>query len=110
MTAMTVKKAIKLKKYVLTVSEKFPKTHPRSGHDTEFANKILDRTKIHTIRGNYPFWSKRIDAINRGEAILSIRQWTGKPYNSPQIEIHTLYRGQVEYQPIKINRMEKDIE
>lgn len=46
--------------------------------------------KIHTIRANYPLWEKRFAEIARGEACLSVRQWTGKPYRSPQVEIGRL--------------------
>lgn len=37
--------------------------------------------KLHTIRGNYDLWKKRIDEINAGKAVLSIREWSGSPYN-----------------------------
>ena len=46
--------------------------------------------KIHTIRANYPLWEKRIKEVQEGRARLSIRQWTGKPYHSKQVEIATL--------------------
>lgn len=46
--------------------------------------------KLHTIRANYPLWEKRFAEIERGEACLSVRQWTGKPYRSPQVEIGRL--------------------
>lgn len=77
----------KIKTFVLTVSEKFPSTHFRKGEETGFVEKILQKTKIHTIRKNYPLWKKRIEQIQKGEAILSIRVWTGAPYKSPQKEI-----------------------
>lgn len=77
----------KIKTFVLTVSEKFPSTHFRKGEETGFVEKILQKTKIHTIRKNYPLWKKRIEQIQKGEAILSIRVWTGSPYKSPQKEI-----------------------
>lgn len=32
-------------------------------------------------------WKKRIDEIHAGKAVLSIREWSGKPYASPQIEL-----------------------
>lgn len=48
------------------------------------------RKKRHTIRANYPLWAKRIAEVERGEACLSIRQWTGKPYRSKQVEIARL--------------------
>lgn len=43
--------------------------------------------KAHTLRGNYKLWEKRFEKINRGEAVLSVRVWEGRPYNSPQREI-----------------------
>ncbi len=92
-----------MKTYVLTVSRVFQKTHARSGDPTNFREKILsglDRDselvatcfqkppkKLHTIRANYHLWKKRIDEVNAGEAILSVRYWSGKPYNSKQLRI-----------------------
>lgn len=46
--------------------------------------------KIHTIRANYPLWRKRIAEVENGQAILSIRQWTGRPYFSPQAKLADL--------------------
>ena len=43
--------------------------------------------KLHTIRGNYELWSKRFEQIEAGNAALSIRCWSGKPYHSKQTEI-----------------------
>jgi hypothetical protein len=71
------------KTYVITVN-------PR------FENPIIDESKIHTIRKNYDFWEKRIEKINRGEGVLSIRVWTGKPYRSPQREIARLEKAGIE--------------
>lgn len=76
-----------MKVYVLTLSKKFMSTHPRAGQLTNFFDKIKNKTKKHTIRGNYDLWKKRIDEIHHGKAILSIREWSGKPYASPQIEL-----------------------
>lgn len=42
------------------------------------------RKKLHTIRGNYELWKKRIDEVQKGNAVLSIRQWSDKPYRSKQ--------------------------
>jgi hypothetical protein len=74
----------------LTVSDYFPANHPKRGEKTGFEYKIKNGIKIHTIRANYDFWKKRIDVINDGLAILSIRRWTGKPYRSKQEEIVNL--------------------
>ena len=92
-----------MKTYVITLSRNFPTTHPRKGDMTFFKEKLQNAihfehrnriyigihpsTKIHTIRANYDLWRKRFDEIEKGEACLSIRQWTGKPYASKQIEL-----------------------
>lgn len=97
-----------MKTYVLTLSQRFPAKHPKAGHKTYFKTKLVKagiipfdyheytivpdgpQYKFHTIRANYPLWKKRFEQINRGEACLSIRQWTGKPYASKQVEIARL--------------------
>lgn len=81
------------KTYVLTVSEYFPKTHKKSGLETGFISKIYAGTKIHTIRGNYLLWHKRFQEIEKGNAILSLRKWEGKPYSSKQIEFLILSKS-----------------
>lgn len=75
-----------MKTFVLTVSTKFPKTHKRAGEETYFPFEIAAKNKLHTIRSNYELWKNRIEQIQKGEAILSIRYWSGKPYNSKQVE------------------------
>ena len=100
-----------MKTYVITLSSVFPTTHPRKGQATIFApafrngqtcKKCKENTpamcmgecfslrKLHTIRANYPLWEKRFAQIQSGEAVLSVRQWTGKPYASKQVEIARL--------------------
>lgn len=73
--------------YVLTISLRFPKTHSKSGQETNFWSAIQKRIKKHTIRGNYKLWEKRFKKIEKGEACLSVRQWSGVPYQSKQIEL-----------------------
>lgn len=75
------------KTFVLTVSKTFLKDHPRYGKKTLFKKKITDGKKIHSIRSNYKYWKKIITQVNNKEAILSLREWTGKPYKSKQKEI-----------------------
>lgn len=79
-----------MKTYVLTVSQKFPASHPRAGELTNFPDAILQGGKIHTIRANFELWEKRINEVIKGAARLSVRVWTDKPYNSPQREIISL--------------------
>ena len=90
-----------MKTYVITLSRHFLANHKRAGEETHFKEKFLlgqgltdydtpSMAKIHTIRANYPLWEKRIKEVQDGHAVLSIRQWTGKPYRSKQIEIAML--------------------
>ena len=84
--------------YILTLSRNFPAKHPKKGQPTYFKDKVHAAithneeywNKPHTIRDNYPLWAKRFEKINRGEACLSVRQWTGKPRHSPQEELFRL--------------------
>jgi hypothetical protein len=103
-----------MKTYVITLSQVFPVKHPRKGEPTYFKEKMHNgllwdkgenvgyalnpsysipgdiQLKLHTIRANYALWQKRFEQIESGEACLSIRQWTGKPYASKQVEIARL--------------------
>lgn len=79
-----------MKIYVLPLAKHFPATHPKAGTPTNFFLKIVQEEKLHTIRGNYELWKSRIDKINAGKAVLSIREWTGIPYRSPQRELAIL--------------------
>ena len=78
-----------MKTYVLTLSKVFPDYHRRKGEPTNFraafnagqpfkkdADTFCEFPKLHTIRGNYEIWEKRFEQIERGEAQLSIRQWS----------------------------------
>ena len=92
-----------MKTYVITLSRCFPAKHSKAGEPTQFRDAfcaglvfnrgsecLYVRPKLHTIRANYPLWEKRIKEVQEGYAVLSIRQWTGKPYWSKQIEIARL--------------------
>lgn len=88
-----------MKTYVLILSSTFPADHPRAGKETFFKEGIRNgisgdvekyeyqHYKIHTIRSNYELWHKRIGEIKRGDAVISVRQWSAKPYRSRQVEI-----------------------
>jgi hypothetical protein len=87
-----------MKTYVLTLSQVFPKWHQKAGQATFFKDKFHAAitnndeywNKLHTIRANYELWRKRFEQIESGEACLSVRQWTGRPYASKQVEIARL--------------------
>ena len=96
-----------MKTYIVTLSKTFLKGHPRAGEPTYFAEKFfkgqgkyraeIDEEfgrllipKIHTMRANYGMWAKRIAEVQRGEAILSVRVWSGAPYRSAQVTLANL--------------------
>lgn len=81
---------IKMKTYILIISEYFPKTHSRAGELTNFNSKIKNGEKLHTIRANYVLWAQREKEINAGKAILSVRKWSGSPRKSKQVELFQL--------------------
>lgn len=89
-------KATKIKRYRLGVSLKFPATHPRKGEDTNFVESIKlnlalgGNGKIHTIRGNYQFWKKRMDEVQAGNAVIELFHWAGKAYQSKQVVFATI--------------------
>ena len=105
----------KQRTYYLTLSQTFPATlHPRKGEPTYFKEKMHNgllwekgenvgyalnpsfaipggiQLKLHTLRGNYNRWYKIFEQIYAGEACLSLRVWSGKPYRSKMIEIARL--------------------
>lgn len=84
-----------MKTYVLIISNNFPKTHSRSGDETNFISKIATGEKLHTIRGNYDLWRKRFDLVEQGLARISVRFWTGLPRRSKQKEVfsYTIENG-----------------
>ena len=75
------------KKIIITLSRLFPTTHSRRGEPTDFASKLASGVKKHTIRKNYDLWKINAEKMERGKFYLSIRQWSGRPYKSPQVEI-----------------------
>lgn len=92
-----------MKTFVLTLAKTFPKTHIHSGRETYFAHLLGNGMKIHTIRANLPLWESRIFEIQNGIAVLSLREWTGRPYGSPQKELARLTSSDgVGVQPLKL--------
>lgn len=103
----------KLKIYGIKLSTAFPVTHPRAGEPTQFVEEFIRGRgcsfcpnnpwcdpakedcvapfkKLHTIRSNYELWKERIEAVQRGEAVIHIRVWNGKPYRSKTTLIASL--------------------
>lgn len=62
----------------LMLSKTFPAYHPRAGALTCFRGKYETFIKIHTIRANRNGYYKDGD-------IVSVREWSEKPYRSKQV-------------------------
>lgn len=93
----------KIRIYNIMLSRVFPKTHPRAGQPTGFNDKVMacfrypfyeptppEWMKVHTIRANYALWKERFDEVQRGEAVIKLRQWLGEPYRSKTVLLKTL--------------------
>ncbi len=103
----------KVKIYGIKLSTAFPVTHIRAGEPTQFVEAFISGQgcekcpnhawcdpakekcvarfkKLHTIRANYELWKERIEAVQRGEAVIHIRVWNGKPYRSKTTLIASL--------------------
>jgi len=108
------RKELKMKTYVIMLSKNFPAKHPKAGQPTFFRDKVMNAVlrnneawqKEHTIRANYLLWEKRIKEVREGKAILSLRQWTDKPYRSKTVEITRL--GASDGVGIQILEFDKD--
>jgi len=75
-------------KVILLLCKTFPKGHRRAGELTKFHFNIEKGKKIHTVRSNKGnIWDQRCLDIALGRKYLTVREWTGKPYNSEQKEI-----------------------
>lgn len=90
---------------VITLSKVFLKGHPREGEPTNFRGKFLSGEKIHTIRMNRNGYYKDGD-------VVSVRQWSGKPYRSKQDVIANRFKIGIESirfiseleRPVVVNR------
>lgn len=81
------------KKVIITLSKMFPVSHSKAGKPTEFAKHLQEGVKIHTVRGNNKnIWDQRAEQIKAGKMYLSVREWSGRPYNSKQVELAQFHK------------------
>lgn len=80
-------------KYIMC-AKTFPAYHPKAGQPTGFKDSILNGTKLHTLR----------DKKGNRETgdIVSLREWSGKPYASKQV---TFAECEIEIVPEKLDRV-----
>lgn len=77
--------------YTISVARNFLAKHPRKGQPTNFIESIENYTKIHTIRANFEYWQKAIAEVQKENAYISLRYWSGLPYKSEQVEFKKLF-------------------
>uniref|UniRef100_UPI0040284861 hypothetical protein n=1 Tax=Bacteroides xylanisolvens TaxID=371601 RepID=UPI0040284861 len=102
------------KVYVLMLSKEFPKEHPKAGEQTGFKEKLelalkaqeqaeecatcgdcktcycpsaSGIMKVHTIRTNMERWSGIMQKVQEGKAVISVRQWKGRPYEKGNVQV-----------------------
>ena len=75
------------KKIIITLSRLFPVKHSRKGQPTNYAELLNAGKKLHTIRTNYDLWKINEEKMRTGNYYLSVRQWSGRPYHSKQVEV-----------------------
>lgn len=92
-------------KVVVTLTKKFFNGHRRAGQPTDFADLVLSGKKIHTCRYNYDYWAKKIKILKDAGGMLCIREWSGKPYRSPQSTIVEIPSEFVHVSKLKITRI-----
>ena len=86
-------------KAVVTLGKYFGPKHPRKGQETGFIAKVADGRKVHTCRSNYGYWRAKIEKITATGGVLSVRQWSAKPYRSPQEVITEIPAATPTYAP-----------
>lgn len=99
-----------MKKAVVTLSKVFFPLHSRKGEETHFKEKVISGEKIHTCRRNSKFWATRLTNIKDVGGVLSLRQWSGKPYRSNQEIITEIPAENIGFQTVKITRIITKIE
>lgn len=88
------------------LSKTFFDNHYLAGKETDFKSKVLRGEKRHTCRANYDFWKKRVDTLKARQGVLSLRQWSGKPYQkgSNQEKIIDIAASVIDVQRLVLRR------
>lgn len=104
-----MEKKDQIKVYVLMLSKEFPKEHPKAGEQTGFKEKLelalkaqqqledcppaSGMMKVHTIRTNLERWSRIMQKVQEGKAVISVRQWNGRPYEKGNVQVELFRLG-----------------
>jgi hypothetical protein len=96
-----------MKKFALNVSQNFLAYHPKKGQPTFFVEQILDGRKKHTVRSNYHYWNRIAEKVNKGEGLLVVTVWKGRPYHTKKIDITTFNYVGIQKFSMKMRKRDK---
>lgn len=99
-----------MKQLVVLLSKTFFPKHRKAGEPTEFRDKVVRGNKRHTVRCNYSYWAERVKKLQEVGGVLSIREWSGKAYRSPQEVILEVPASLIEVQRLELTRTAKRYE
>ena len=94
-----------MKQLVVLLSKTFFPKHRKAGEPTEFRDKVVRGNKRHTVRCNYSYWAERVKKLQEVGGVLSIREWSGKAYRSPQEVILEVPASLIEVQRLELTRV-----
>ncbi len=99
-----------MKQLVVLLSKAFFPKHPKAGEPTSFRDKVIRGKKRHTVRCNFSYWAERVKKLQEAGGVLSIREWSGKAYRSPQEVILDVPASLIEVQRLELTRTAKSYE
>ena len=90
----------------IMLSAKFFPGHFKAGGNTDFARKVINGTKKHTVRSNYEYWRIKLEQAKETTGrVVSLRQWEDKPYRSRQQVILDIPASRCNVQRLEIERL-----
>ena len=95
-------------KLVVTLTKQYFKSHPKAGEPTQFADMVRNGSKIHTCRDNADYWIGKIESLKATGGTLCIREWSGRPYRSPQDTVMEISSEVVHVSVLKLTRLTFD--
>jgi hypothetical protein len=91
-----------MKTYTLSILKHFSSPAGVSSIETLYTKNIINGTKKHQISTKMEYWEPKLEAINRKEGKLIVREYQGLPFRSTFKDITILYS--VNYEPLsKLN-------
>lgn len=97
-------KIVKPTTVVVILSKDTFENGKKANKPSDFAEKVKTGRKLHTIRGNFEYWDKKIAKMKETGGVLSVRQWSAAPYRSPQEVIIEVPADKVGVQKLELTQ------